>query len=129
MTKPDKSRGEAKSPLPRTSFHILLALAEGAMHGYAIKQHAETLTGGTVSPGPGTLYDAIARLEEQGLVEESAEPRDEPAHAQRRYYRLTRAGRRVLNAEVSRLSSIVDYATSRGLGVRGGVRRDPRMST
>jgi DNA-binding PadR family transcriptional regulator len=111
-------------PLPRTSLHILLALSEGAVHGYAIKQHAEELTGGTVSPGPGTLYDAIARLEEQGLVEESPEPRHEPAHAQRRYYRLTRRGRRVLNAEVGRLAGIVDYAASRGIGPRR-VRREP----
>ena len=64
--------------------HILLALADGARHGYAIKQAVEQRTGGAIRLGPGTLYEAIQRLQDGGLIEETAARRDEPANGRRR---------------------------------------------
>ena len=101
-------------PLKSRAFHILLALAEGDRHGYAIKQEVERLTEGVMRMGPGTLYEWIQRLEKGSLIEESpdrpAQPED---HSQRRYYRLTALGERVLEAEVARLSTVVDFARTR----------------
>ena len=110
---------EPHLPLARTSLHVLLALGAGDAHGYAIKQSVETLTHGTVRLGPGTLYEAIAKLEERGLIAESARrPPPDEDHAQRRYYRLTALGRRVLHAEVQRLSAVVEHARDLGFGGR-----------
>ena len=116
---PAEREVEGHLPLARTSFHVLLALGEGAAHGYAIKQNVESLTHGTVRLGPGTLYEAIAKLEERGLIVESERrPPPEEDHAQRRYYHLTPLGRRVLNAEVRRLGEVLDHARGLGLGGR-----------
>src|SRR5829696_7202936 len=96
-----KKPEDPRKPLSLPVLHILLALAEGARHGYAIKQDVEARTGGTVRLGPGTLYEAIQRLEEGGLIEEG-EPRDEPENgqaAQRRYYALTERGWDLLRQE------------------------------
>ena len=95
----------------------MLALADGAMHGYAIKREVERRTQGTIRLGPGTLYEAIDRLEDDGLIEETGS--DDPANgqeAQRRYYRLTAAGWAALTAEVRQLGVVVDHA-----------RRNPRL--
>lgn len=101
-------------PLKSRAFHILLALSEGDRHGYAIKQQVEELTDGVLRLGPGTLYETIQRLEKSGLIEESPH-RPEPSedHSQRRYYRLTALGRRVLEVEVERLGNVIDYARAR----------------
>ena len=99
-------------PLSRTVIHILLALADGARHGYAIKQEVEARTGGAIRLGPGTLYEAIQRLEEGGLIEEG-QGAEEPANgqaAQRRYYSLTERGWDVLHRELRHLGHIVDHA-------------------
>lgn len=91
----------------------MLALADGAKHGYAIKQDVEQRTDGVVRLGPGTLYEAIQRLEAAGLISESEG--DDPINgqeAQRRYYRLTDRGWSTLRAEVQRLGAIVDLARS-----------------
>jgi DNA-binding PadR family transcriptional regulator len=91
--------------------HILLALAEGTKHGYAIKQDIEQRTDGAICLGPGTLYEAIQRLEESGLIAET-----EPAapangqEAQRRFYRLTERGWSTLRTEVRQLGALVDQA-------------------
>ena len=94
--------------------HILLALADGARHGYAIKQDVERRTSGGIRLGPGTLYEAIQRLEEGGLIEESPAARDaDPANgqeAQRRYYQLTDRGWTVLRDELRLLGTLVDEA-------------------
>jgi len=101
-------------PLKSRAFHIMLVLAEGDRHGYAIKQEVERLSGGVLRLGPGTLYESIQRLEKNGLIEESPDRPDKPAdHSQRRYYRLTPIGSRVLDAEVERLGAVVDYARAR----------------
>jgi DNA-binding PadR family transcriptional regulator len=90
--------------------HILLALADGDRHGYAIKQEVERQTDGAIRLGPGTLYEAIQRLEQTELIEESDAPRRDADHVQRRYYRLTRKGWALLKTEVARLERLVDVA-------------------
>ena len=93
--------------------HIMLALADGARHGYAIKQAVEQRTEGAIRLGPGTLYEAIQRLEDGGLIEEAAAPAAEPANgqeAQRRYYQLTERGWTSLRKELRALGQLVDDA-------------------
>lgn len=103
-------------PLTPADFNILLALADGEKHGYAIMQEVTTNTGGKLRLGPGTLYGAIKRLLESDLIEESDE-RPDPAHddERRRYYRLTEFGKRVAAAEAARLDELVALARSRRL--------------
>lgn len=101
-------------PLPTVAFHILLSLAEGERHGYAIKRELVRGTDGRVNPGPGVLYGTIRKLLDQGLIEESE---DRPlAHLddeRRRYYRLTPFGREVIRAEAARMSNLVRLARVR----------------
>ena len=96
-------------PLAPAALHILLALAAGRMHGYAIMQEVARQSDGRYKLGPGTLYDNLQKLSAQGLVEEGAAPGpgDDP---RRRYYRLTSLGRRVLGAEIDRLEGVVRKA-------------------
>lgn len=103
-------------PLTPADFNILLALADGEKHGYAIMQEVIANTRGKLRLGPGTLYGAIKRLLESDLIEESDE-RPDPAHddERRRYYRLTEFGKRVAAAEAARLNELVDLARSRRL--------------
>ena len=113
----DMSRRDARDTrraLSPAVIHILLALAEGARHGYAIKQEVELRSEGTVRLGPGTLYEAIQRLQDSGLIRETAGGA-EPVNgqqAQRRYYALTPRGRRALADEIQQLGRFVDYARS-----------------
>ena len=100
-------------PLTPAVFHILIALADGETHGYAIMQEVARRRGGSVRLGPGTLYGAIGRLLEDGLIEESEErPDPEMDDTRRRYYRLTHFGGRVLAAETERLAGLVRAARS-----------------
>jgi DNA-binding PadR family transcriptional regulator len=105
---------DALLPLPAAAFHILLSLADGDRHGYAITQEIASRTGGDVRLGPGTLYRSIQRMLEQGLV---AEVRRRPADddPRRRYYRITPFGRVVARAEARRLSGLVELARAQGL--------------
>lgn len=110
---PQKPPEPARKPLSLPVIHILLALAEGARHGYAIKQDVEERTGGTIRLGPGTLYEAIQRLQDTGLIEESHSRGDDPANgqaAQRRYYALTDRGWTTLREEVQQLGAVVERA-------------------
>jgi DNA-binding PadR family transcriptional regulator len=107
------------SPLTPAVFHILLALASGERHGYGILKDVLGQTDGEVRLGSGTLYGTLQRLMESGLVEEAPAPEsDEPAAERRRYYRLTRAGRRALGAEVERMDSLVRAARTRRIAPR-----------
>jgi len=100
-------------PLPAAVFQILVALAAGERHGYAIMQDIETRTDGKMRLGPGTLYGSIKRMLEQGLIEESDErPDPDLDDERRRYYRITRFGRRVAGAETERLSRLVSQAVA-----------------
>jgi DNA-binding PadR family transcriptional regulator len=103
-------------PLTPAVFHILLALAAGKRHGYAIMQDVADLTGGQMRLGPGTLYRSMRTMLEAGLIEESAE-RPDPAldDERRRYYRLTDFGQRVGQAEVARLDGLIGAARARQL--------------
>ncbi len=106
--------------LPTAALHVLLGLADGPRHGYAIKQEVERVTRGAIRLGPGTLYEALSRLESQGLIEETASERGDEAGAPRRTYRLTRPGLALARAEVERLESLVEWAReSRLLAERG----------
>ena len=101
-------------PLPVSVLHILLALRDEEMHGYAIMQRVEELTDGTVTMGPGTLYGAVKRMLADGLIEETAErPDPELDDQRRRYYRVTALGARVRAAEVARLETLLKNARLR----------------
>lgn len=103
-------------PLPVAVFHILVALADRDRHGYSIMQDVAARTGGKVRLSAGTLYSSIHRMLEQGLVEELREsPDPESRDERRRYYRLTRWGRRVATAEAKRLSDLLSQARETGL--------------
>ena len=98
-------------PLPVAQLHILLALAAGDKHGYAIMSEVEVLTGGAVTMGPGTLYGTVKKMLKTALVEESDERPDPGLDDQRRrYYRITGLGRQVLNAEVDRMEQLTRTA-------------------
>ena len=103
-------------PLPPAVFHILIALADRDRHGYSIMQDVAARTAGKVQLSAGTLYSAIRRMLEQGLIEELAEsPDPSSTDERRRYYRLTRFGKRVAAAEVGRLNTLVQQARATGL--------------
>ena len=98
-------------PLTHAVFNILLALADGEKHGYAIMLEVEQNTQGEVKMGPGTLYGSIKRMLAAGLIEESDErPDPNLDDERRRYYRLSGRGQRVLAAEADRLSRQVSIA-------------------
>lgn len=103
-------------PLTPAEFHILLALADGERHGYAIMREVSDRSRGRQRLGPGTLYRAIARLLEAGLIEAS-DIRPDPAldDQRRRYYQLTPLGRRAAGAEALRMERLVDEARARRL--------------
>lgn len=96
-------------PLPHLPLHILLALAGETMHGWAVIKRIDEMTEGVTCPSTGSLYLAMGRLVERGLIEEVDPPSDD-VDARRKYYRLTALGRRVLGAESERLAGLVDIA-------------------
>ncbi len=93
-----------KQPIPLTPavFHILLALADGPLHGYGIMQAVEATAGGDPPMGPGTIYGSLQRMEEAGLVKEQASRADD----RRRMFALLPAGRRALEPEAERLARL-----------------------
>ena len=106
---------ESFLPLPPATFHILIALAEKDLHGYAIMSEVAESTNGELKLGPGTLYRSIQRMLEQGLI---MEPRQRPAKnddERRRYYRITPFGMEVARAEARRLTQLVKLARISGL--------------
>jgi DNA-binding PadR family transcriptional regulator len=113
MSVPDTGPDPALTP---AMFHILLALAAGEMHGYAIMREVAILSDGRMSIGPGTLYGSIKKMVAAGLIEES-DRRPDPSldDERRRYYRVTDLGRRVVMNEAERLSRLVHEARSRRL--------------
>jgi DNA-binding PadR family transcriptional regulator len=107
---------DAFLPLPTAVFHILVALADRDRHGYSIMQDVTARTDGKVRLSAGTLYSAVRRMLEQGLIDELRESPD-PASAdeRRRYYSLTRLGREVALAEARRLTEMLSQARTTGL--------------
>jgi DNA-binding PadR family transcriptional regulator len=103
-------------PLTPAMLHVLLALADGEKHGYAIIKEVSRRTNDQVVLGAGTLYALIKRLLSEGMIVESAE-RPDPSvdDERRRYYRLTPFGRAVAMAEVQRLEAIIEQAHAKHL--------------
>ncbi len=97
-------------PLKTAWLYILLALADGTRHGYAIRARVEEQTQGRVKLWPATLYGSIRELSEEGLIEELEGEAGKGDDARRRCYGLTPFGKRVLAAEVDRLQALVDAA-------------------
>ncbi len=113
MARPDP---DSLLPLPAAVFHILVALADRDRHGYSIMQEVAARSAGKVQLSPGTLYSSIRRMLEQGLIEELAEsPDPSSTDERRRYYRLTRFGRRAAAAEVERMTNLLSQARATGL--------------
>ena len=105
---------ESLLPLPTAVFHILIALADRDRHGYSIMQDVGARTNDAVQLSPGTLYSR--RMLEQGVIEELTKSHDPSStDERRRYYRLTRFGRRVAAAEAARLSALLQQARATGL--------------
>jgi len=99
-------------PLTEATFLILLSMAQAPMHGYAIMQEVALMSDGRIHLSTGTLYGALSRLLEQGWIErlnsaETTSPRV------RKEYQLTHDGRRILNAEVVRLQTLLQAALLR----------------
>src|ERR1700674_6124053 len=112
----DDSTPDSLLPLPTAVFHILIALADRDRHVYAIMQDVAARTGGKTQLSAGTLYSSIRRMLEQGLIEELADsPDPSSSDERRRYYRLSRFGKRVAAAEVERLTAMVQQARGTGL--------------
>lgn len=100
-----------RTPLTPAVFHILLALADGSKHGYAIMKQVEADSGRSLLMGPGTLYGSLQRMSAAGLVEELEELDDE----RRRYYKLTGGGTRALGSELERLRRALAMAKRKGV--------------
>ena len=116
---PDANAIVAMLPLLPATFHILVALADGDRHGYAISQDVAARTDGSIRLSPGTLYRSIQRMLEDGLIVETDErPSPEDDDERRRYYRLTTLGTAVAQAETARLIDLVRMARARGLAPR-----------
>jgi DNA-binding PadR family transcriptional regulator len=111
-----KDEADEFLPLPTAAFHILVALADRDRHGYSIMQDVSARTDGKVRLSAGTLYSAVRRMLEQGLIEELRDsPDPESEDQRRRYYRLTALGRRVALAEARRLRDMLSQAQETGL--------------
>lgn len=118
MSASPRSDGVDLSPV---TVQILLSLVTGPSHGYGIKLDVEERTEGVMSLGSGTLYQALARLEEQELIEISEPPPGAAADARRgRFYGLTELGREALEAELANMERTLTSAAARAvLGARG----------
>ena len=103
-------------PLTSSVFYILLALADKDRHGLGIAEEVEVRSGGEVSMGPGTLYNALRKMLAAGLIREtSTRPSPEDDEPRRRYYRITDEGRRAVSAEAVRLDRVVGAARAKDL--------------
>ena len=112
---PDRDRIDAFLPLRPVEFHILLSLAAGERHGYGIILDIQA-RGETAAPDVGTMYRALARMAENGLIAAAARrPAADAGDERRNYYRITEAGVRVAKAEVRRLEALMRAARIGGL--------------
>jgi DNA-binding PadR family transcriptional regulator len=97
-------------PLKPSTYSVLLALADGELHGYAIMQTVTAMTSGREAILPGTLYAALARMVDEGLIEERDGDEETSGGPRRRYYRRTKLGRAVACAESERLHALLTIA-------------------
>jgi len=100
-------------PLREPTFLILLSLASGPRHGYAILKEVESLSEGRVKMSTGTLYGAIERLLEQGWIQRVEDPIPNETNRERKAYELTELGHKILSAEIARLQKLINVAKSR----------------
>lgn len=106
----------AQPPLPTAEFQILLSLLDGAGHGHGIKKDVAARTRGQVVMGPGTLYSAIKRMLERGMIAEIAgQSGNASADERRRYYAITDHGRDLAQAEALRMKKLVEEAAAKRL--------------
>lgn len=101
---------QANLPLAEATYFIMLSLAPGPKHGYAIMKDVTTLSDNRVVLSTSTLYSALKRLLEQGWIERVEDPNLNETSCPRKVYRLTSLGRRILSAEVARLRTLVTAA-------------------
>jgi DNA-binding PadR family transcriptional regulator len=97
-------------PLKQSTYCVLLALADGELHGYAIMQAVAEMTSGRDQILPGTLYAALARMVDEGLIEERDGVEETSGGPKRRYYRRTKLGKAVARAESERLHALLTIA-------------------
>lgn len=116
-----KSQGADNGPLTPAVFHILLALADGALHGYGVMQSVKETA--NLEMGPGTIYGSIQRMEKAGLVREAAPARKDDEDSRRRYYGLTAAGRKALETEAQRVARLAELVRDKKLLSDGGAAR------
>ena len=109
MTTSRTDTQSATPPLTPAVFHILFALADGPLHGYAIMKAVDDVAGPALQMGPGTIYGSLQRMEESGLV------RELPPGGKRRRYALTPLGKKALKAESARLTELSDRVRAKGL--------------
>ena len=103
-------------PLTSAVFFILFGLADGEKHGYAIMQSVSRISDNQFRMGPGTLYTTIQRLLDLDLIEETESAGSQSDHEnRRRYYKLTRTGKTMLAADISRMESVVRWAREKKL--------------
>ena len=101
-------------PLPAAAFQIMLSLADGDLHGYAIMRQVEEQTGGRLRLGPGTLYGSIQALLEGKLIEEVYRSEEtEDRQERRRYYKLTATGRKLARSEAEKMADVLRVARAR----------------
>ena len=105
--------GDSRPPTS-ASFLILLALADGPLHGLGIAEEVGRSTGGALGLGPGTLYTALRRMLDGGLIEESPDRPDDD-DPRRRYYRITSEGRSRIASDAERLNALLGAARAKGI--------------
>ncbi len=112
----EEKHSRTRIPLTQAIYHILLALGDAEMHGYGIMQTLSEKTGGRETILPGTLYASLARMVDDGMVEEQDPPEDDYSGGpKRRYYRRTELGREVASAESGRLRVLLSMAAEQDI--------------
>ena len=115
----DRKRRDTEAPLRSVEFHILLSLATGERHGYGIIQDIQA-RGVSPTPDVGTMYRALARMADGGLIESAARrPAPDASDERRNYYRITPAVLRVARAEARRFEALARAARLLGLLPKG----------
>jgi DNA-binding PadR family transcriptional regulator len=110
-------------PLTESTFFIILSLAPGPKHGYAILKEVEALSNGRLLLSTGTLYGALKRLLDNAWIERVSDPEPDESNRERKAYRLTELGQRILEAETARLRRLVGVAE-----MQTGVRQDKNVA-
>ena len=112
-------------PLTESTFYIILSLAPGPKHGYAILQEVEALSDGRLVLSTGTLYGALKRMLDSAWIERVPDPQPDETNRERKAYRLTPLGRRILDAETARLQHLAHLA---GLRTGGDTLSNPDLT-